>query len=127
MDGVGRVGDEAVTELASARTRKRDSLFMTAKLSFPGTPGSHDVRVRNLSEGGLMAEYGCTVEPGAAVLLDMRGLGELSGTVAWNTRGRLGISFENPIDPKRARKPVGGGGATPDYAKAVTFVRTPRR
>lgn len=128
MDGVGRVieqmGEPAGGE--SARSRKRDSLFMVAQMRLASMTAAVEVRVRNLSEGGLMVEYDRAVEPGAAVTLEMRGLGEVTGTVAWCTRGRLGIALDAPIDPKRARKPVGAGAATPDYAKPIV-VRTPRR
>ena len=128
MDGVdrvvGRIGEPPAGD--SARSRKRDSLFMTAQLHLGAAPNAVEVRVRNLSEGGLMVEYDRAVEPGAAVMLEMRGLGEVTGTVAWCTRGRIGIALDEPIDPKRARKPIGAGAATPDYAKPIV-VRTPRR
>ena len=54
------------------------------------------------------------VEPGTTVTLEMRGLGEMTGTVAWWTQGRLGIALDRPIDPSRARKPVGTGTTTPN-------------
>ena len=113
------VGGDAPTQAESARTRKRDSLFLSARLVFAGRTGAHDVRVRNLSEGGLMAEYEPPVAAGVAVTLEMRGLGELTGRVAWCTRGRLGIAFDHPINPARARKPVGAGATTYAYAKPM--------
>lgn len=128
MDGVDRV-DTSMAEAAGpeTRSRKRDSLFMTAKLWQPGSEQIFEVRVRNLSTGGLMIEFDRALDPGAAVLLYMHGLGELSGTVAWSTRGRVGIALDWEIDPKRARKQVGGGTTTPVYAKpALHVVRTPR-
>jgi hypothetical protein len=123
MDGVGRVMVDADATPAEApatkRTRKRDSLFLSASLRLDGDDEHHEVRVRNLSAGGLMAELDRTVEPGTAVALEMRGLGKLSGTVAWCTRGRLGIALDHPIDPARARKPVGTGATTPAFAKPL--------
>lgn len=129
MDGVGRVKDGI--ELASAdgsskRSRKRDSLFLSARLRLGDESEAHEVRVRNLSAGGLMAELDRTVAQGTPVHLELRGLGELTGTVAWCTRGRMGIAFDCPIDPARARKPVGSGGRTPGYAKPL-IVPVPRR
>lgn len=126
MDGVDRV-DTSMAEAAGpeTRTRKRDSLFMTAKLWQPGSQQIFEVRVRNLSTGGLMVEHDRALDPGAAVLLHMHGLGEMSGTVAWSTRGRVGIALDREIDPRRARKPVRGGSTTPEYAKpALHIVRT---
>ena len=130
MDGGGRVTpDTGVGEadgVANARVRKRDSLFMTAALQLPDAPGAQEVRVRNLSSGGLMVELDRVVAPGTVVTLQMRGLGELTGSVAWCTRGRVGIALDQPIDPKLARKPVGNGTTTPIYAKPL-IARVPRK
>ena len=109
-------GADAVDE---ARTRRRDSLFLRATLSIAGVPGEHEVRVRNLSAGGLMAELDRVAEPGTAVTLEMRGLGRMTGQIAWCTRGRIGIALDRPIDPRLARKPVGQGTSTPNYAKPL--------
>lgn len=130
-DGGGRVdkgasGGETAAGGGGARTRKRDSLFMSATLRIADDPGEQEVRVRNLSAGGLMIEVDRAVEPGTAVALEMRGLGKMTGLVAWYTHGRAGIALDHPIDPKRARKPVGAGTTTPAYAKPLT-VRGPRR
>lgn len=123
MDSLGRIPTGASAgadeQVEGGRTRKRDSLFLSARLTFEGSPATHDVRIRNLSEGGLMAEYEPPVATGVAVTLAMRGLGELTGRVAWCTRGRLGIAFDHPIDPTRARKPVGTGSTTPAFAKPI--------
>lgn len=132
MDGVGRIEIENAVEngedvSANARSRQRDSLFLSANLQLAGETDSHEVRVRNLSTGGLMAELGRIVAPGTGVTLVMRNLGELSGTVAWCTRGRIGIALDQPIDPQRARKPVGLGAQTPEFAKPILVARTPRR
>lgn len=115
MDGVGRVeSEEALVEAApgGARARKRDSLLLSARVRVGDQKATHEARVRNLSEGGLMIELDQMVEPGTPVTLDMRGLGEITGTAAWCTHGRLGIALDHPIDPARARKPVGAGKST---------------
>ena len=116
-DGGGHVdrdtGDSEPATGGGVRARKRDSLFMSARLQIAGLKGEHEVRVRNLSEGGLMVELDRAVEPGTAVRLEMRGLGEMTGVIAWRTHGRMGIALDYPIDPTRARKPVGPGPATP--------------
>lgn len=89
------------------RSRTRDSLFLMARLRFEGEAREREVRVRNLSEGGLMVDCARVMEPGTAVMLDVRGIGEVGGKVAWCTEGRIGIALDRPIDPKKARKPVG--------------------
>lgn len=125
MDGVGRVIGKGWEEQDGARVgdRQRDSLFMSAQLRLEDPAGAHEVRVRNLSVGGLMIEFDREVAAGAPVTLEMRGLGEVTGRVAWCTRGRVGIALDAPIDPKRVRKPVGAGRAKAGYAAAA---RPPR-
>jgi len=101
------------------RGRARDSLFLTAKLTFVGSDDVREVRVRNLSEGGMMAEVDKVVDAGTAVMLELRGVGEIVGKVAWCTEGRIGIAFDRKIDPQKARKPVGQGSRTPVYATSA--------
>ncbi|WP_425229755.1 PilZ domain-containing protein [Sphingomonas sp.] len=131
MDGVGRIrfgsmtGGEAAAE-DGQRAKKRDSLFLSARLRIADNPTVHDVRVRNLSAGGLMAELARAVETDTPVTLELRGLGELTGKIAWSTHGRIGIALDHPIDPARARKPVGKGRTTPAFAKPLIVNLRPR-
>jgi hypothetical protein len=105
-------GDDASTQ----RLDTRDSLFLVARLRLVGEARDRQVRVRNLSAGGLMAEYADPIDSGAAVELDVRGLGWVPGRIAWAAAGRVGVAFDHPIDPKRARKPVGPSAAKPSPA-----------
>ena len=107
---------DADTLSASQRSKARDSLFLMARMTLDGGKPI-DVRVRNLSEGGLMADFDDPIAVGTPVVLDVRGIGEVSGQVAWFAEGRIGIALDTRIDPRKARKPVGKGGATPAYAK----------
>lgn len=92
-------------DAATKRTRRRDSLFIAARLRIEdGNP--IDIRVRNLSEGGLMAEGTPPLAIGAAVTIELRNLGPVPGKVAWYTDERAGIAFDVAIDPVKARKPV---------------------
>ncbi|GAA4763002.1 hypothetical protein GCM10023219_04080 [Stakelama sediminis] len=110
---------------AGARHEGRDSLFLSATFRCDdlkqrgGDSGGAQVRVRNLSAGGVMVELGRALDRGTAVEIDIRGIGWVSGTVAWSTDGRIGIAFAREIDPRKARKPVGQGTHTPSYAKAI--------
>ncbi|MDO7844385.1 PilZ domain-containing protein [Sphingomonas immobilis] len=92
------------------RMKPRDSLFLMSILNVIGSTRETalPVRVRNLAPGGLMAEYPRGLDEGTAVEFDLRGVGWVNGTVAWSSEGRIGVSFERPIDPLAARKPVGG-------------------
>ncbi len=94
---------------ADGEPRGRDSLFLHARLKVDGWREERQVRVRNLSAGGLMAELPEPVEPDSAIEIELRGLGWLTGRVAWQTEGRAGIAFDRTIDPQLARKPVGHG------------------
>jgi len=105
-------------DFASQRTGSRDSLMLAAQFRVAGRP-DEQVRVRNLSSGGLMAEYAQPVDRGTAVQIEVRGVGWVSGRIAWATDGRVGIAFDSPIDPKLARKPVGGGTHTPVFVKPI--------
>lgn len=108
----------------SQRTGQRDSLLLMAPMTLADETTPRDVRVRNISEGGLMAELPVVVEIGTPVRIDLRGVGLVSGRIAWCTSGRVGVAFDRVIDPKKVRKPVGGGTSTPDYAKPPVTPRT---
>lgn len=106
---LGRVGDIGGTGDAggSQRSQPRDSLFLLAQLRFDGEELTREVRVRNLSEGGLMVDCDRVEEVGTPVTLDLRGIGAVGGKVAWCTEGRVGIALDRQIDPMKARKPLG--------------------
>lgn len=97
----GLVGDES-----SQRNGSRDSLLLGAQLRIDGI-GETLVRVRNLSSGGLMAEYAQPVMSGTPVQVEVRGMGWVAGRIAWAAEGRIGIAFDREVDPMAARKPVG--------------------
>lgn len=101
----------------------RDSMFLAGIVHCSGGT-ERPVRVRNLSAGGMMAECDADFCKGDAVAVMLRGIGRVTGKVAWRTSDRIGIAFDVEIDPKAARKPVGGGSRTPDYAKAVETGRS---
>ena len=104
---------------AHNRQDSRDSLFLMADLRVPGAGTQIPVRVRNLSMGGLMAEYPQGLSQGLAVEVDVRGIGWVPGRVAWSAAGRIGIAFNSHIDPMLARKPVGQGATTPVFVKPI--------
>jgi len=97
----------------------RDSLFLMAMLRLTGAADATPVRVRNLSAGGMMADYPEGLDRDVCVEVDIRGIGWVPGQVAWSTSGRIGIAFKRQIDPLLARKPVGQGAHTPVYVKPI--------
>lgn len=95
-------------DFAAQRNAVRDSLFLAATLWTDALP-PEQVRVRNLSAGGLMAEYPAPIATGTRIEIELRGIGLVGGQIAWATDGRIGIAFDQAIDPMLARKPVGAG------------------
>lgn len=82
------------------RGQNRDSLFVKAVLRFPVSGEEREVRVRNISSGGLMAEAPLRTPRGDPLEINLRNIGWVSGKVAWVAESRFGIAFDYPIDPK---------------------------
>ncbi len=115
----------AIEDGAHNRQVARDSLFLMADIRVLGEKDARPVRVRNLSQGGLMAEFPDGLAQGQRVEFDVRGIGWVSGQIAWSAAGRIGVAFDRQIDPMLARKPVGQGAHTPTFVKPI-FTRTQR-
>ncbi len=114
---------EHVNSTNAQRGTGRDSLFLKAILRFNSSGDEGEVRIRNLSAGGLMAEAPVRVTRGEKVEVNLRTIGWISGSVAWVTEGRIGIAFDHPIDPMDARKPVGGAELEmPHYLKKLNVM-----
>ena len=101
--------------MSNVETRQveRDSLFLMADVRIDGGEQSHRVKVRNLSNGGMMAEGDARVARGALVVVTLRNIGDVEGSVAWTQDNRFGIAFVNEIDPVVVRGP--GGPQVPDF------------
>jgi hypothetical protein len=106
------------------RASQRDSLFVMATMRRAGEQPS-TIRVRNLSRTGLMAEATASFVPGDPVEVELRGIGAVAARVMWREAARLGVSFDTPIDPRMARKPVVVRPAAPAPATPPTM-RRPR-
>ena len=99
------------------RALGRDSLFLLAELRTVGGETARRVKVRNLSARGMMAEGAGEVLSGAAVEVNIRNIGWVTGSIAWVAGDRCGIAFCETIDPLAARDPVKPGESTPRYVK----------
>lgn len=99
------------------REAARVSFFLGAMLRRDGKEVF--ARVRNLSAGGMMIEADIGMARGDAIETELRGIGRVKGRVAWCRGGRMGITFDERIDPEQARKPVTGGASTPDFVKPI--------
>jgi hypothetical protein len=88
------------------RSLKRDSLFLLANVCLRDETEVHRVRVRNLSDGGMMAEGQIRVRRGDRLDIELRNVGKVGGSVAWVQDNRFGIAFDHEIDARVVRKPA---------------------
>jgi hypothetical protein len=88
------------------RSDARDSLFLLADIRIEQNPDVHRVRVRNLSDGGMMGEGQLRVQRGHRLTIELRNIGVVGGTVAWVQDNRFGIAFDEEIDSQKARRPL---------------------
>lgn len=56
-----------------------------------------EVRVRDVSQAGFMAECEHAIGIGSAVSLDVPGIGSVDAQVRWQLAGRMGGLFHDPI------------------------------
>ncbi|WP_066583684.1 PilZ domain-containing protein [Sphingomonas pruni] len=100
------LSDGTAADAAAQRNDARDSLLLVARFRIEGSAEIMQVRVRNLSSGGLMADVPKPIDIGTMVEVEVRGVGWVNGRIAWVAAGRAGVAFDHPIDPQAARKPV---------------------
>jgi len=100
---------EVINEKSSAikRNTDRDSLFLTANLRFQNGGEEGQVRIRNLSTGGLMAEAAVQAARGTRLEIELKNIGWIGGKIAWVAEKKLGVAFDHLIDPKLVRSPIG--------------------
>lgn len=101
----GASGAQASSD--KVREMDRDSLFMQGVLHIPGQRQPVTVRVRNLSAGGLMADFAGDIAKDTAVEIELRSIGLVPGRVAWVTQSQFGLAFDTMIDPLAVRRPIG--------------------
>lgn len=105
------------------RSLARDSLFLLATVQIEQQSEHHRVRVRNLSDGGMMAEgANVYVQRGHRVTVELRNIGEVAGSVAWVQDSRFGIAFDKDVDSQRARRPLNADNNPAETAAALSRV-----
>lgn len=118
--------EQESSQRGPARSGVRSSLLLLTQLRSTEGAALGRARIRNLSATGLMADCEHVVDNGARVDLELRGIGRIRGTVVWVRNDRIGLSFDDPIDPQLVRKPVSGGGSghvLPDYLRTRWIAR----
>ncbi len=90
------------------RDFKRDSIFQMADVRLEGSVASERVKIRNLSDKGMMIEGAIIAATGQRVVVTIKKIGDVGGVVAWSQSARVGISFDEPIDASKARTSLYG-------------------
>lgn len=93
------------------RSDNRNSLFLLASIRVEQEEEVHRVRVRNLSDGGMMGEGKLRVQRGNRLSIELRNIDKVEGTVAWVQDDRFGIAFDEEIDSQLARRPSADAGS----------------
>jgi len=85
------------TEPMTSFRDPRHSVLLQATII--GPKGAVDeARVRNISRGGIMLECRYRGQPGDRIDVSLRSYGDLTGSVAWVQRDRIGVMFDDPIE-----------------------------
>lgn len=99
-------GKQAMIDRQDNRRHGRDSLFLVAELRLERDGPPYEVKLRNISDSGLMAEGAMRVSRGTRVYLDLRNVGTVAGHVAWAAGDRCGIAFDEAIQSSLVQFPV---------------------
>ena len=86
------------------RSIERESLTVFADLWVENDPARYHVKVRNLSDLGLMGEGGPRVARGTRLTIDLANIGAVRGCVAWVQENRFGVAFDDAISASLARR-----------------------
>ena len=57
-----------------------------------------ELRLRNISSMGALAECHLSVAPGTAITIDILGVGPVRGVVRWAQSRKFGVQFETEFD-----------------------------
>ncbi|MBV7265804.1 PilZ domain-containing protein [Erythrobacter ani] len=86
-----------------ARNSPREDFCLLASIRVEKDDHCHQVRVHNLSDGGMMGEGNLHVKRGNRLEIEMQNIGKVDGSVAWVQDDRFGIAFHNEVDSQLAR------------------------
>lgn len=105
------------TPLIQPRAPRFRTLLLVGRM----VSARHDAlcRIRNISEGGLMAEARADFAAGECVRIELRNGNSIAGSVRWTDGGTLGIMFDAPADPQRLL-------SEPAMARQPRVARVPR-
>lgn len=95
------------------RATRRDRILLLARMRVEGEAESCGIRIRDLSAGGMRAQFAGRALQNLRVAIEIRNLGWVEGRVAWQGAEHIGVRFDTPIDPEKARIAVTGGYLAP--------------
>lgn len=78
------------------RRHARADVSFDATITFGGKTG--ECRIQNISAGGAQVASRMPVKRGEPVTLNIGVMGAVVGTIAWSSRGSIGIKFANDVD-----------------------------
>ncbi|MCK0098861.1 PilZ domain-containing protein [Qipengyuania sp. S6317L1] len=107
------------------RSVSRDSLFLLANVRVEQKGEQARVRVRNLSDGGMMGEGVVQISRGNRVEVELRNIGTVMGTVAWVQDQRFGVAFDEEINSNAARAPSGSSEQHTQFSGHVSHAHRP--
>jgi PilZ domain len=112
-------------EMQAERARQRDSMFLAGAIWFERGGSLQQVRIRNISPGGMMIDFPQSRVKDSPVFAAIKNVGEVSGRVAWYHDGRMGIVFDNEIDADAARMKPAAAPVEPSFNKPYIESRRP--
>ncbi len=84
-----------------AATEKRYSVVLRAELDGDDIRTPVAVRIVNISTGGFMAVVPPGPKLGGHITVTIRHLGTYAGQIVWARDGRIGVKFDDAIDPEK--------------------------
>jgi hypothetical protein len=117
--------EDSETAIDQKREKSRESIFLGAQLLYEGASAPVTARIRNISSGGMMVDTSKVMRTGLTVTAVIKTIGEVAGRVAWSTENRVGIAFDDPIDPKHARLQIKTDNSAVRYVSVLPKDRRP--
>ena len=105
------------------RATRRNQILLLAQLRVEGEAVVFGIRIRDLSAGGLRAQFAECRLGRARVAVEVRNIGWVTGSVVWQDGAHIGVRFDSPIDPDKARIAVTGSFAPPPPPPRVALRR----